>query len=69
MAKALNALSQEQREAIILKVYYGFEFAEIAEILSCPLSTVKSRIYAGFAQLKEMLTTGREAAKAVKSGQ
>ena len=56
VAKALESLTPEQREAIVLKVYYGFEFAEIAEILSCPLSTVKSRIYAGFALLKEMLT-------------
>ena len=61
VAKALEALTPEQREAIVLKVYHGFQFAEIAEILSCPVSTVKSRIYAGFARLKEMLTTDREA--------
>ena len=60
VSKALEAITPEQREAIILKVYYGFQFAEIAAILSCPLSTVKSRIYAGFAQLKEMLSTRRE---------
>ena len=60
VAKALEALSPEQREAIILKVYYGFQFTEIAEILACPLSTVKSRIYAGFAQLKEMLAPTRD---------
>jgi RNA polymerase sigma-70 factor (ECF subfamily) len=56
VAAALEALTPEQREAITLKVYHGFQFAEIAEILSCPLSTVKSRIYSGFAQLKRMLT-------------
>jgi RNA polymerase sigma-70 factor (ECF subfamily) len=56
VAKAMEALTPEQREAITLKVYHGFQFAEIAEILSCPLSTVKSRIYAGFAQLREILT-------------
>ena len=60
VAKALEAISPEQREAIILKVYYGFQFTEIAEILACPLSTVKSRIYAGFAQLKEMLAPTRD---------
>ena len=56
VAKALQALTPEQQEAIALKVYHGFQFAEIAEILSCPVSTVKSRIYAGFAQLREVLT-------------
>jgi RNA polymerase sigma-70 factor (ECF subfamily) len=55
VAKALASLPAEQREAIVLKVYYGFQFTEIAEIMSCPLSTAKSRIYAGMAQLKDML--------------
>ncbi len=55
IAKALEALTPEQQEAIALKVYHGFQFSEIAEILSCPVSTVKSRIYAGFSQLREML--------------
>ena len=55
VAKALDTLTPEQREAVLLKVYHGFRFAEIAEIISCPVSTVKSRIYAGFAQLREML--------------
>ena len=55
VAKALESLPPEQREAIVLKVYYGFPFTEIAEILGCPLSTAKSRIYASFARLKEVL--------------
>ena len=59
VAKALESLPPEQREAIVLKVYYGFQFTEIAEILGCPLSTAKSRIYAGFARLKEVLAPRR----------
>ena len=55
VARALEELSPEQRQAVLLKVVHGFKFAEIAEILSCPLSTVKSRIYAGFEQLKRVL--------------
>jgi RNA polymerase sigma-70 factor (ECF subfamily) len=62
VARALESLSPEQREAIVLKVYQGFQFAEIAEILSCPLSTVKSRIYAGFSQLRIMLAPEQSAA-------
>lgn len=60
VAEALKTLTPEQREVIVLKVYQGFQLGEIAEILSCPLSTVKSRLYAGFAQLKEMLTAPPE---------
>lgn len=53
--KALAELPFEQREAIILKFYQGFKFTEIAEIQNCPLSTVKSRVYSGFEQLKKFL--------------
>ena len=53
--RAMEELSSEQREAILLKVHHGFKLAEIAEILSCPVSTVKSRIYAGLEQLKKSL--------------
>ena len=52
VAGALNQLSPEQREAVVLKIYQGFKFEEMAEILSCPVSTVKSRLYAAFELLK-----------------
>ncbi len=50
--KALGRLSDDQREAVLLKVYQGFKFDEMAEILSCPVSTVKSRLYTGLDLLK-----------------
>lgn len=53
--KALEGLSREQREAIVLKFYQGFKFDEIAEIQSCPVSTIKTRFYAGFNQLRKIL--------------
>jgi len=52
---ALARLSPEQREAVVLKVYEGFKFDEIADILECPASTIKSRVYTGLELLKEML--------------
>jgi RNA polymerase sigma-70 factor (ECF subfamily) len=53
--RALDQLSPEQREAVLLKVYQGFKFDEIAQIQSCPVSTVKSRLYSAFDQLKNVL--------------
>ena len=41
---ALGRLTADQREAVLLKVYQGFKFDEMAEILDCPVSTVKSRV-------------------------
>jgi RNA polymerase sigma-70 factor (ECF subfamily) len=52
---ALGRLSDDQREAVLLKVYQGFKFEEMAEILSCPVSTVKSRLYTALDLLKQTL--------------
>jgi RNA polymerase sigma-70 factor, ECF subfamily len=52
---ALGRLNEEQREAVLLKVYQGFKFEEMAEILGCPVSTVKSRLYTALDLLKTTL--------------
>jgi RNA polymerase sigma-70 factor, ECF subfamily len=52
---ALGRLSEDQREAVLLKVYQGFKFEEMAEILECPVSTVKSRLYTALDVLKTTL--------------
>ena len=52
---ALHRLSEDQREAVVLKIYEGFKFEEMAEILGCPVSTVKSRLYTALDLLKSEL--------------
>ena len=52
---ALGRLTGDQREAVLLKVYQGFKFEEMAEILGCPVSTVKSRLYTALDLLKTAL--------------
>ncbi|MFN3322779.1 MAG: RNA polymerase sigma factor [Bryobacteraceae bacterium] len=52
---ALARLNGDQREAIVLKVYQGFKFEEMSEILGCPVSTVKSRVYTALDLLKDIL--------------
>ncbi len=52
---ALDRLGADQREAVVLKVYEGFKFEEIAEILDCPVSTIKSRLYTALDLLKTEL--------------
>ncbi len=56
VSSALQRLTSDQREAVVLKVYQGFKFEEMAEILSCPVSTVKSRLYAAMELLKTDLS-------------
>ncbi len=55
VARAMAALPQEQRTAIILKEYHGLTFQEIADQLHCPLSTVKTRLYQGLTVLRREL--------------
>jgi RNA polymerase sigma-70 factor, ECF subfamily len=52
---ALGRLSEDQREVVLLKIYQGFKFEEMAEILACPVSTVKSRLYTALDLLKQTL--------------
>jgi RNA polymerase sigma-70 factor (ECF subfamily) len=55
VTRALDELPPEQREVLILKEYEGLKFREIAAILSCPESTVKSRMYYGLTSLRTAL--------------
>ena len=50
--KAMARLPEEQRTAIILKEYHGLTFQEIADLVGCPLSTVKTRLYQGLTVLR-----------------
>jgi RNA polymerase sigma-70 factor (ECF subfamily) len=52
VAGALARLTPEQREAVVLKIYQGFRFEEMALILECPVSTVKSRLYTALDLMK-----------------
>jgi RNA polymerase sigma-70 factor, ECF subfamily len=53
--KAMARLPEEQRTAIILKEYHGLTFQEIADLVGCPLSTVKTRLYQGLTVLRREL--------------
>ncbi len=50
--RAIQTLPAEQREILILKEYQGLTFAEIAQALDVPISTVKTRLYRGLGQLR-----------------
>jgi RNA polymerase sigma-70 factor, ECF subfamily len=48
-------LPDGQRLSLVLRFSEGLRYEEIAEILECPLGTVKSRIFHGLAALRRIL--------------
>lgn len=55
LMEALNTLSAEQKEVVIMKEYEGLKFKEIAEVLDLSENTVKSRLYYGLSSLRKTL--------------
>ncbi len=53
--QALDQLSPEHRAVLELAFYYECSYAEIAEIIGCPVGTVKSRLHAARHQLQVLL--------------
>ena len=53
--KALADLSEDHRTAIVLKEYVGLSLEELANVMSCPLSTAKSRLYHGLRDVQRNL--------------
>ena len=52
---AVNKLDEDYKTIIVLRDIQGFSYSEIAEILSCNLGTVKSRLNRARKSLKEIL--------------
>ena len=61
--QAMTRLPEEQRTAIVLKEYHGLTFQEIAELVGCPLSTVKTRLYQGLIVLRRELSKNSRATR------
>jgi RNA polymerase sigma-70 factor (ECF subfamily) len=51
----LNSLSEERRVALVLVDVQGFSYEEAAQVMSCSLGTVKSRVSRGRAELRDYL--------------
>jgi len=58
---ALHTLSPEQRAVMELTYYFGYACREIAEIMGCPVDTVKTRMFYARRKLKASLGSHREA--------
>lgn len=48
----VRRLRPELREVVLLRFFQGFQFDEMAEILDCPVGTLKSRLYKAVDELR-----------------
>jgi RNA polymerase sigma factor (sigma-70 family) len=50
---ALANLDPERRAVLVLRFYEDLPYERIAEIVECPVGTVRSRIHRGLADLRK----------------
>jgi RNA polymerase sigma-70 factor (ECF subfamily) len=60
LQRALMALKIEYRIVIVLKHVQGCSYEEMAQILDCPVKTVKSRLFTAREALRDVLVARRE---------
>ncbi len=65
--RALERLSDDQREALVLARYHGLPYAEIARTLNISEGAVKTRIFRAMETLKELFSEGEQRWNAVTS--
>jgi RNA polymerase sigma-70 factor (ECF subfamily) len=53
--RCMDALTDLQREAILLAYYKGYTYREVSELLETPLPTVKTRMRDGLIRLRDCL--------------
>jgi RNA polymerase sigma-70 factor (ECF subfamily) len=54
----MDDLTELQRQAVTLAYYQGYSYPEVAELLSAPLPTVKTRMRDGLIRLRDCLGAG-----------
>lgn len=55
LTEALNRLPEEYRAVVLLADVEDFSMGEVAEIMGCPVGTVKSRLFRARGILKQLL--------------
>lgn len=58
--EALDELDERHREVLVLYFLEDFSLGEIAEILTCPEGTVKSRLHYAKRELRSIISGGRD---------
>lgn len=60
VAEALDQLPAAQRAVMVLTYYHEMAYSDIAEVVDCPVNTVKTRMFHARHRLKDLLWNERE---------
>jgi RNA polymerase sigma-70 factor (ECF subfamily) len=61
IGQALDALSVEQRAVVEMTYFLGYSCRDVAEVMGCPVDTVKTRMFYARKRLRGLLGTWEEA--------
>lgn len=56
LTRSLAMLSSEHRSVLVLTYFHDLPYAEIAQIMSCPVDTVKTRVFHARRRLRALLS-------------
>jgi len=65
--RAVSSLSPEHREVVELTFYHQATYREIARIVSCPVNTIKTRMFYAKRHLRTLLATERSISQRERS--
>ncbi|MQA18019.1 RNA polymerase sigma factor [Rugamonas rivuli] len=63
VGEALDQLPAAQRAVMVLTYYHDMAYSDIAEVVDCPLNTVKTRMFHARHRLKDLLWNERESSR------
>lgn len=60
LLRALDALTVDQRAVVCLTYFNGLDYGEIAEIMECPVNTIKTRMFHARRRLETLLISRKK---------
>jgi RNA polymerase sigma-70 factor (ECF subfamily) len=60
--RAMDRLSDEKREVLVLSRFQQLKYEEISEILGCPVGTIKARVFHAIRDLRSFFDETRDGA-------
>ncbi len=56
LKKAISRLPEDYREVLVLRIYRNMKYKDIAEMMNCPVGTIKARVFHGIRKLKKEMS-------------